>query len=162
MGTEQVRTSYRSDGCGISYCNTYNRESYSMRFVASHILFGTCWLLKLDSQKVKAYVIIPLYTNNRFTNIRLYEMQNLRDTVPVYKLRPLANLSSTFFAGSSDTDVQVEVQSFGASIPDDHQPTHAEEFTFQYVTNICVALIFVIRMIMFMYFSSTFYYVIIV
>ena len=31
-------------------------------------------------------------------------------------------------------------------IPDDDQPTHTEEFTFQYVINICVALIFVVRM----------------
>jgi len=67
-----------------------------MHFVASHKLFGTCWLLKLDSQKVKAYVIIPLYKNNRFANIRFYEMQNLRDTVPVNELLPLANISSTF------------------------------------------------------------------
>jgi hypothetical protein len=74
-----------------------------MCFVASHQLFGTWWLLKLDCLKVKAYITIPLYTNSRFANIPLYEMQNLRDIVRVYKLLPLANLSSIFVAGPSDT-----------------------------------------------------------
>lgn len=74
MGAEYLRISYQSDGCGISYYSTHNRESYSVCFMVSHHRYGTWWLLKLDSPKVK---VITTYTNNGFANIRLYEMHKL-------------------------------------------------------------------------------------